>query len=38
LREADFEGNFGDYEEDKKRHLGPDPVEPKQIKYKKFAR
>jgi ATP-binding cassette ChvD family protein len=33
-----FEGNFEDYEEDKKRRLGPDSVEPKRIKYKKFAR
>jgi ATP-binding cassette ChvD family protein len=33
-----FEGNFADYEEDKKRRLGPDAVEPKRLKYKKFAR
>jgi len=33
-----FEGNFEDYEEDKKRRLGPDAVEPKRIKYKKFVR
>ena len=33
-----FEGNFADYEEDKKRRLGPDAVEPKRIRYKKFAR
>ena len=33
-----FEGNFEDYEEDKKRRLGPDAVEPKRIKYKKFSR
>jgi len=33
-----FEGNFADYEEDKKRRLGPDAVEPKRIKYKKFTR
>ena len=33
-----FEGNFESYEEDKKRRLGPDLVEPKRIKYKKFAR
>ena len=33
-----FEGNFEDYEEDKKRRLGPDAVEPKRIKYQKFAR
>ncbi len=31
-----FEGNFADYEEDKKRRLGPEAVEPKRIKYKKF--
>jgi len=33
-----FEGNFADYEEDKKRRLGPDALEPKRIKHKKFAR
>ncbi|MEM7745804.1 MAG: energy-dependent translational throttle protein EttA [Pseudomonadota bacterium] len=33
-----FEGNFEDYEADKIRRLGPDSVEPKRIKYKKFAR
>jgi len=33
-----FEGNFEAYEEDKIRRLGPDAVEPKRIKYKKFAR
>jgi len=33
-----FEGNFEDYEEDKKRRLGPDAVEPKRLKYKKFSR
>jgi len=33
-----FEGNFADYEEDKKRRLGPDAVEPRRIKYKKFTR
>ncbi|MEO0361418.1 MAG: energy-dependent translational throttle protein EttA, partial [Pseudomonadota bacterium] len=33
-----FEGNFEDYEEDKIRRLGPDSVEPKRIKYKKFTR
>ena len=31
-----FEGNFADYEEDKKKRLGPDAVMPKRIKYKKF--
>jgi hypothetical protein len=30
-----FEGNFEDYEEDKKRRLGPDALEPKRVKYKK---
>ncbi|MEO1198098.1 MAG: energy-dependent translational throttle protein EttA [Pseudomonadota bacterium] len=33
-----FEGNFADYEEDKKQRLGADSVMPKRIKYKKFAR
>jgi ATP-binding cassette ChvD family protein len=33
-----FEGNFEDYEEDKKRRLGHDAVMPKRIKYKQFAR
>ena len=33
-----FEGNFADYEEDKKRRMGPDALEPKRVKYKKFAR
>jgi ATP-binding cassette ChvD family protein len=33
-----FEGNFQDYEEDKKRRLGPDAVEPKRIKYRQFTR
>jgi energy-dependent translational throttle protein EttA len=33
-----FEGNFEDYEEDKKRRLGEDAVLPKRIKYKHFAR
>jgi ATP-binding cassette ChvD family protein len=33
-----FEGNFEDYEEDKKRRLGPDSLEPKRIKHKKFTR
>jgi ATP-binding cassette ChvD family protein len=31
-----FEGNFQDYEEDKKRRLGIDSVIPHRIKYKKF--
>ena len=33
-----FEGNFADYEEDKKRRLGTDSVIPHRLKYKKFAR
>jgi ATP-binding cassette ChvD family protein len=33
-----FEGNFQDYEEDKKRRLGEDSVMPKRVKYKQFAR
>jgi ATP-binding cassette ChvD family protein len=33
-----FEGNFQDYEEDKKRRLGVDSTIPHRIKYKKFTR
>ena len=33
-----FEGNFEDYEEDKKRRLGVDASQPKRMKHKKFAR
>ncbi len=33
-----FEGNFADYEEDKKRRLGVDSVIPHRMKYKKFSR
>ncbi len=33
-----FEGNFEDYEQDKTARLGPDAVEPKRIRYKKFKR
>lgn len=34
-----FEGNFAEYEEDKKRRLGADAVEnPRRIKYKAFSR
>jgi ATP-binding cassette ChvD family protein len=33
-----FEGNFEDYEEDKKRRLGVDASQPKRLKHKKFAR
>jgi ATP-binding cassette ChvD family protein len=33
-----FQGNFEDYEEDKKHRLGADALEPKRMKHKKFAR
>ena len=33
-----FEGNFEEYEEDKKRRLGDAAVEPHRIKYKRFER
>ena len=33
-----FEGNFADYEEDKKRRLGIDSIVPHRLKYKKFSR
>ncbi|WP_425100398.1 energy-dependent translational throttle protein EttA [Tropicibacter sp. S64] len=33
-----FEGGFTDYEEDKKRRLGADALEPKRMKHKKFTR
>ncbi|MFA7308141.1 MAG: energy-dependent translational throttle protein EttA [Hyphomicrobium sp.] len=33
-----FEGNFADYEEDKKRRLGDEAVEPHRIKFKRFDR
>ena len=33
-----FEGNFAEYEEDKKRRLGVDSLIPHRMKYKKFAR
>ena len=33
-----FEGNFADYEEDKRRRLGDAAVEPHRIKFKRFAR
>jgi len=33
-----FEGNFEDYEVDKKRRLGADALEPKRLKHKKFVR
>jgi ATP-binding cassette ChvD family protein len=33
-----FEGNFDDYEQDKKRRLGAAAMEPKRVKFKKFTR
>ncbi|WP_034992401.1 energy-dependent translational throttle protein EttA [Beijerinckia mobilis] len=33
-----FEGNFADYEEDKKRRLGVEALTPHRMKYKKFSR
>jgi ATP-binding cassette ChvD family protein len=33
-----FEGNYQDYEDDKKRRLGVDSTTPHRIKYKKFSR
>ena len=33
-----FEGNFEDYEADKKRRLGIDASQPKRMKHKKFVR
>jgi ATP-binding cassette ChvD family protein len=33
-----FEGNFADYEEDKKRRLGDQAIEPHRIKFKRFER
>jgi len=33
-----FEGNFADYEEDKKRRLGEDAATPHRIKYKPLVR
>lgn len=33
-----FQGNFEDYEEDKKSRLGADALEPKRLKHKKFTR
>jgi ATP-binding cassette ChvD family protein len=33
-----FEGNFAEYEEDKKRRLGEDAVNPHRIRFKKFER
>ena len=33
-----FEGNFEAYEQDKVRRLGPESIEPKRVKYKRFSR
>ncbi len=33
-----FEGNYQDYEEDRKRRLGADADRPKRVKYKRFSR
>jgi ATPase subunit of ABC transporter with duplicated ATPase domains len=33
-----FEGNFESYEQDKIRRFGPDALEPKRAKYKRFSR
>jgi ATPase subunit of ABC transporter with duplicated ATPase domains len=33
-----FEGNYQDYEADKKRRLGIDADQPHKLKYKRFAR
>ena len=33
-----FEGNYQDYENDKKRRLGEDALNPKRIKYKPISR
>jgi len=33
-----FEGNYQDYEEDRKRRLGEDSLNPKRIKYKPISR
>ncbi len=33
-----FEGNFADYEEDKKRRLGEDAAQPKKMRFKKVGR
>jgi energy-dependent translational throttle protein EttA len=37
-RVAWFEGNHSEYEEDRKRRLGPDAVQPHRMKYKKLIR
>jgi energy-dependent translational throttle protein EttA len=33
-----YEGNYQDYEEDRKRRLGPDALQPHRIKYRKLVR
>ena len=33
-----FEGNYQSYEEDRKRRLGPDAIQPHRIKYKPLSR
>lgn len=33
-----FEGNFNEYEEDKKKRLGDDALQPKRVKYRKLVR
>ena len=33
-----FEGNYQEYEEDRKRRLGPDAMQPKRIRYRKLVR
>jgi hypothetical protein len=33
-----FEGNYADYEEDRKHRLGDDVTQPHRIKYKKIER
>ena len=32
-----FEGNYQEYEEDKKKRLGPDAVNPHRVKFKKLT-
>ncbi len=33
-----FEGNYQEYEEDRKRRMGPDAMQPKRIRYRKLVR
>jgi len=33
-----FEGNYQEYEEDRKRRLGDDAAQPRRIKYRKLVR